>query len=106
VPGKVLDAGSFRDHEYNLWPKIRYTYVVDGKEYLGSRIYASGRGSFYGHYRWIDELLEKYSKGSNITILYDPKNHKVSALERGSWASIAPLFLIGSLFIFVGVKGV
>ena len=103
--GKIVATGSLRDHEYNLWPKIEYKYVADGKEYIGSTIYVSGRGSIYGHYRWIDELLAKYPEGSDTMVLYNPRNCKVSALERGRWTSILPIFAAGIFMIWVGSKG-
>jgi len=103
--GKIVAASSLRDHEYNLWPSIKYKYVVEEKEYIGSTIYVSGRGSFYGHYRWIDELLAKYPEGSDTMVLYNPINCKISALERGRWTSILPIFAAGFFIICAGSKG-
>lgn len=84
-----------------------YDYTVDDRRYAGDRIkfvdYTSSR-------RYALDLQEKYARGTEVTVYYDPADPASSILEPGAgWVqylllgmgvcfSIVPLFSILSFF--------
>jgi hypothetical protein len=102
--GKVIQFSTYHDHEYNLWPQIKYSYNVGGIEYIGNRIFAGGMWGIFGWYKWIDDLKAEYQDGFSINVLYNPKRPSLSCLKRGHWGAIIGLYFGGILFVLGTIK--
>jgi len=100
--GHVLKSSASQDTEMNVWPLIEYSYMVDGQEYSGKRIYAGGMWSLGGWYRWVYDLLEQHPVGSQIQVFYDPSRPKLSCLRREGWPGAIGLCGVGVGFIVGG----
>ena len=59
--------------------KIRYSYQVGAKHYVGGRVFWSTGKSTSD--RTPQELTEAYPPGSDVTVYYDPTSPKTSLLE-------------------------
>lgn len=99
IQGKVVESGTQRMSGFEgiaTAASVRYTYEVDGREYMSDRIsmgqYGTGGG---GHAK---AEAAKYPVGKIITVHYDPKNPAQSVLEPGG-----ALFLSLFLFFFAAV---
>ena len=61
-------------------PKIRYTYALDGKDFVSERYtftsMSSGR-------RWAEKIVERFPAGRDSVCYYDPNDPAMSVLERG-----------------------
>lgn len=69
---------------------VRYTYSVDGKQYWNDRY------SYFHTYAESSRnksVVEKYPRGKQVTVYYDPSNPKESVLSRkiSPW-SVMPIF--------------
>jgi hypothetical protein len=74
VPGVIT---SDWDTLYN--GKIRYSYQVRGKQYVGRRVFwQTGESSAD---RSPQVLTETYPPGNAVTVYYDPRSPKTSVLE-------------------------
>lgn len=91
TPGKVLvsetqakikapgDPGfNFHDTEVENLPRVEYEYKVDGKTYRNGRITIGEKTSEYE----IEEILERYPIGAEVTVFYDPANPQTAVLDR------------------------
>ncbi len=80
---------------------ISYKYEVDGKSYTSSRITAGDYSSSSSKRAY--RMVNKYPKGSNATVYYNPDEPYISVLEPGTtFMSYLP-FGMGLLFGFVGI---
>ncbi|WP_038169096.1 DUF3592 domain-containing protein [Verrucomicrobium sp. BvORR106] len=75
VPGVVLSTGmrqmNFpRSPARSHRPVIRYSYLVDCTEHLGS-VYLHG-AHVGGSKRWAQRILDRYPQGTSITVRHDP----------------------------------
>lgn len=88
-------GATFRAH-------VTYTYEVAGKAYSGSRAAFGDRVSTSS--RGIAERrVAAYTRGSLVTVYYDPAAPEKSVLQAGPSADINLTFLLSALFVAVGV---
>lgn len=62
--------------------KIRYHYLIDGREFVGKRI--SVGGDINGDRSVAEQRARLYPEGTPVTIYYNPQNPKESYLELSS----------------------
>ncbi|MGA2225233.1 MAG: DUF3592 domain-containing protein [Syntrophobacteraceae bacterium] len=97
--GQVLESSAHQNHEMNIWPSIKYSYMVNGREYVNNRIYAGGMSGFSGWYQWVYDLLDQHPAGCRIPVFYDPNKPKRSCLKKGGWVNAIGLCVIGVGFL-------
>lgn len=82
-------------------PLIRYSYVVDGQEYLGSRV------SFGLHdsrdREEVESTVAEYPVGGTIDVAYDPEKPSESVLEPGDAGNNLRFQLMGAGLLLVGL---
>lgn len=66
----------------NNQSKIRYHYLIDGREFVGKRI--SVGGDINGNRSVAEQRAQLYPEGTPVTIYYNPQNPKESYLELSS----------------------
>ena len=82
--------------------KVEYQYAIDGVTRYGARVsYAgnvssSNRGSAMA-------IIDRYPKGSDVTVYYDPADPEESVLEPGISAKIFLTPAIGGVFLVLGL---
>ncbi|PKQ65799.1 hypothetical protein BZG02_01990 [Labilibaculum filiforme] len=88
---------------------IIYTYLVEGKEYLGTRISTTDGST--SNSSSVKKEIQKYAEGRTVTVHYDPEFPDASLLEAGPniftyLISYGPLLfcLIGVLMLLQFVK--
>lgn len=62
--------------------RIRYTYVVDGRAFAGSRV---SFDDAHGPRAW--SIVQRYSEGQGVDVRYAPEDPSVAVLEPGPNAS-------------------
>jgi len=67
--------------EFNFTADIRYSYLVDGVAYTGSRISFRHCGRADGAARSAADLLARYAPGTAVDVHYKPANPAFSVLE-------------------------
>lgn len=74
------------------YPRVTYTYEVDGKKHHSSNIMAGGEIGGIN----VESTLARYPLGLKVTVYYDPQNPKDAVLEpgnttfsKGMWLMIA-----------------
>ncbi|WP_117880022.1 DUF3592 domain-containing protein [Aureibaculum luteum] len=80
-----------------------YTYEIKGIAYQGTKpFFANSFKNFKS--KKTSELMEKYTKGTQVVVYYNPSNHNISTLEPGrkdgvvgTLAILISLFLLGFL---------
>ncbi|MEW6084824.1 MAG: DUF3592 domain-containing protein [Chloroflexota bacterium] len=69
--------------ELEEWPMVTYEYEIDGVKYVSNRVRVEDvSGPTTGGGWYTKQLFKRYPKGSTVTVYYNPKNPKESALER------------------------
>ena len=84
-------------------PEVEYTYAVNGRKYDGSHILI-GPGPMGGGIGIASprEYIDKYPKGAQIEVYYDPEDPKRSVLEPGVNRVITLILLTGIFFLILG----
>ncbi|MBS2101220.1 DUF3592 domain-containing protein [Carboxylicivirga linearis] len=85
------------DKVYN--PKVEYKYLVNGKEYCSTRIYYGSSSSSTFKKSKSRNIIEKYPKGSRVTVFYDPMNESEAVIERGVKPEVISLILASSVLL-------
>ncbi len=79
---------------------VKYTYVVDGKEYRSSQVsfgsYSSSNKS--PHHK----IVNRYPEGESVLVYYNPRDIHEAVLEPGFSSSILLPIGIGLVFSLVG----
>jgi hypothetical protein len=69
--------------ELEEWPMVVYEYEVDGVKYFSNRLRVEDTsGPTTGGGWYTKQLFKRYPKGAVVTVYYNPKDPKESALER------------------------
>jgi hypothetical protein len=71
--------------EYNLeeFPMVVYEYEVNGVKYISNRVRVQDQsGPTMGGSLYANPLLKRYPVGAIVTVYYNPRDPKESALER------------------------
>lgn len=76
-------------------PVVKYEYRVGSDPYAGSRI---GFGDLF--YNWLssESRVRTFSKGSNVTVYFDPQDPSNAVLDR-AYPSVALALLTGIAFL-------
>ena len=80
-----LIAPERTNSEYNMeeFPMVVYEYNVNGTKYISNRVRVQdASGPTMGGALYANPLLKRYPKGATVTVYYNPRNPKESALER------------------------
>lgn len=80
---------------------VVYSYTVDDREYESSKI-GFGKDIKSSNSSRAYETINRYPKGKEVTVSYDPDRPEVAALEPGtSFGSYAP-YVFGWVFLIAG----
>ena len=83
--------------------KVQYKYSADGKTYLSDRI---SFGEFDSSSRKdAQKVVDKYPPDKEISVYHDPAKPENAVLEPGKRGGIFIAFIVGGLFILVGIVG-
>ena len=106
APGRVIsaqieerDGGTGSSRYVYYVPRIRYAYVVNGREWEGGRLrfgMPSARSP-----RGAEAMLAPYPAGAEIKVHYDPDKPEDSVLEPGKMGSNLLVAAIVSAFVFL-----
>ncbi|WP_366945691.1 DUF3592 domain-containing protein [Hydrogenophaga sp.] len=79
VVGKVLESRVDTDADSNSVPIVRYSYTVNGHDYVGTRILPSGTLATSGNYA--ARKVVQYRVGSTVYVRVNPASPTDAALE-------------------------
>jgi len=79
-------------------PEVRYSYKVNGKDYLGSRIWFGGAPGGSNR-RKVEAIVARYPLGSRVTVYYNPEKPAEAVLVRGNPPGGALLLVVGGVFV-------
>lgn len=82
---------------------VRYSYYVDGTEYIGDRLDFTGQ--FAGGSWQASRALQRYTPGQSVVVHFDPKSPQRSVLNPGSDIRTGFRFAVGAIFIGIGFVG-
>ena len=82
-------------------PEIGYEYVVEGKQYTGTRR-KFGRQHFNSESS-AERIIGKYRTGATVDVHYCPKNPKLSALESGGTVHEAATSVAGIVLVIASI---
>jgi hypothetical protein len=97
VKGKIASSWSMLDGE-----PFKYDYAVDGRNYVGHRVFCSAGGSSTAD-ATAQEIAEKYPPGADVTVFYDPKRPATAVLEPRSMQNAATSLAFMLAFGFLGL---
>lgn len=108
VEGKVLskkvDSSTSRNSdgksETSYYPKMQYSFVVDGKTYQGSRIKVGNQS--YGRYSSAQAAIADYSVKKPCMVYFNPKDPNKSVLLNGVHLFHVLFLMMGLAFIGIG----
>lgn len=108
IKGKVLEADiesdGFLSSDYSY--NIKYSYIVDNKEYYSAIIYA---GEYYlgrsgGSMFFVRKMIKGIKAGNEITVYYNPRNPKIACIKTNpEYYSFAFIVGIGLIFLILGI---
>jgi Protein of unknown function (DUF3592) len=99
VGSRDFDSPGSASHTYH--PDVRYSYVLNGTDYAGTRRSFADTGASWRGYA--EGVLARYPVGKKVTVYYDPQNPRDSILERGNakaWAT--GLTVAGAVVVIAG----
>ncbi len=80
--------------------EIRYEYTVEGQHYTADRVLFGGHSS--GSSSYANEVMDRYPKGKQIVVYYDPTQPDQAVLEPGVTGGVYIQLAGGGLFAVVG----
>jgi hypothetical protein len=84
--------------------RCAYDYKVEGTKYTGINICYGENSWMHRDVKRVQAEAAKYPLGSDVAVYYNPKNHKISALEpRVREGSVEGSVTLGVIIIVVGV---
>lgn len=100
--------------EVEYYPRVEYEYAVDGQTYQGWRIYAATdldkepgelRGRDFDSQSAAQNVLQRFSEGSEATVYYDPDDPSRAFLVPPKFDTLTVLGAgaFGGLFALVGL---
>lgn len=94
VEGVILES-NWKQEGHGVEGKVKYKYVVKGKEYVGNR-----RKLFDGEVHWLLAIFQPsvndvYWKGKQVVVYYDPDKPGKAILEPGIQIKYVSYILIG-----------
>lgn len=101
LSAEVVKKQGYNDGEYDYYaPEIRYSYLVDGKSYIGETIKFGLTRVHHLKEEPAREWVARYPVGATPPVRYDPGDPKTSALEFGQHTGGRLLFS-GSIFLLI-----
>lgn len=89
---------------------VRYKYIVGSHQYSSNRISFGDYKS--GSKKRAQKIADRYSRGTTVTVHYDPNSPGDAVIETGtSWSSFILLgsgfifFIVGIIFVRLIIKG-
>lgn len=104
IIGEVTEVGIDEDYNLNLWPRIKYKYRVDGRQYTGKTISISGLISNRSRHDWVREFVKQHPVGAPVKILYNPSRPEESCLRRDGLGDTLLLFLYAAIATYALYK--
>lgn len=107
VPGVIVGTEVIKTNgrgQCHMWPKWTYVYTVDGRQYAGhNRTFRNEK--CYLFREGAEDALASNPVGTYVSIIYDPKYPKTSAMEFSDGIdAIQWIFCFGGiLLIFSGI---
>lgn len=102
LDSKLVDFSMTGDSSHSYKPKVEYGYMINEKEFRSKRIYfGSNIMSSFKKGKSI-RIVNKYPKGTKITVYYNPLNEKLSVLETGIKSELVFGIVFGFLFLGLG----
>lgn len=86
ITKSAIRSGIFSNDDVSHCVTLRYRYSVNGRQYEGKRIGFSKHGSAAnssGNYQEVQDIFDKYPRGSSVKVHYLPVAPWVSTLEPG-----------------------
>jgi hypothetical protein len=83
-------------------PGVSYTYIVNGRTYLGERIYF-GNDAYWNSPGAAERMLSKIATSGPLTVYYRESEPSESVLLRGVRARTVLMLLMSLLFAALGV---
>ncbi|MFL0809236.1 MAG: DUF3592 domain-containing protein [Agarilytica sp.] len=98
-------ATEVSDTRFDYQVNIEFRYKVNGKEYIGSKLFAT-MPNIVQSKNTAEEFVFEYAEGATVIAFYDPDNYTNAALIAGSKLPKSTLVII-SVFVFLvfGVLG-
>jgi hypothetical protein len=91
------------DKSITYTPKVQFKYSVEGVNYVSNNIFA-GRGEYKSPRRSsAQNIVKKYPEGKKVLVYYNPDNPSEAVLEPGTPPGIYLPFLVGIVFLFIGI---
>ena len=112
VNGKIIHSELKVSHSVKLYrgqidagvtyymTDIEYTYVVDGKTYVGKKLMANEVGNFRNQADALD-VLKQYPLNKEVTVYYDPNHPDQACLISGSVIPAKTYLVLGILVIVI-----
>lgn len=94
------------DDSYDYSASIAYSYTVNGIQYKGSVI-QRGLGEQLKNTKFLNAFYtaRKFSKGTLITVFYEPENPTEAVIKRGPDLATYIVLIVGLIFIVLGFNG-
>lgn len=95
------------------FPRIRYSYTVEGRTYSGSRVGVAEdsllvRFKFdsggYNH-KNATAIANRYPVGAQVAVKYNPEHHEEAVLDANMSATTTYFLVIGGIALLVGLIG-
>ena len=103
LSSKLIDYTSVGETDSTFKPTIEYSYIINGKEYKSRRIYFGSHIMHSYNKRKSGKTVEKYFKGKEVVVYFNRFNEKQSVLEKGIKYQIVTGFLLGIIFLGIGL---
>jgi len=99
VESRVVATGKRGGGTFNYYPKVIYTYTVNGKEYTGDEVYP--------HLFWSQgpslRVVEAYPFGSMKTVHYSPNQPEEAMLEPGLRLGVFQQSVLATLVLSMAI---
>lgn len=81
---------------------IEYKYKVDNQEYTSKRVFYGDKISQPFPFK-SKSLIKPYSKNAEVIVYYNPLKPKEAVLQKGIKSIVIELFIMGSIFMLLGL---
>lgn len=98
----IVDKLTYPEQYTPYYPKILYTYQVDGKEYSCDNIVFGGVTSGK-HSKMYERYVERYPIGSSVRVYYNPKEPENAVLEPQETWGFKKYYILASFLAVCGI---
>jgi len=111
IVSSYVEVGDHGD-SWSAWPRVSYTYLVDGKKYTSNNIEVEDFGRATDSYA--QKVIQRYPEGARVKVFYEPDDPAVAVLEPGFPRSSGFVFIfllvvimgIGVISLCIGLYGI